>query len=128
MSSLIGKYKLINYTMFNSLNEELKWEGSQSGVLEYSKNGKVLVLINRTSNLPMYELSESDKKKLLINYVAEYKIRSEGEVSHKIISCNHSGRVGHVLHRSFKLSGDQLVIKGEGLSGTVELIWQRVSD
>lgn len=127
MNKLIGKYELIDYTMVNSEGVKSKWPGEQEGSLEYYKDGIVVVRIERQAKSDTESLSTADKKKLHISYKAKYDIISNNQISHTIIESNHPERVGRLLIRSYVLDEKLLTISGKGLSGDIEIIWEKES-
>ncbi len=120
---LVGKYKLVDYSIINENGKVSKWEGTQEGELEYTKDFGVSVKIVRKSTKA--NLSEVEKKKMNLWYEGVYEVISSQQVSHTISSASDYNRIGEKLIRNYFVESNLLVISGKGLSLQVELIWEK---
>lgn len=117
---LIGVWKLIQFS--NIVNgTKIDWPGPIHGHLIYTECGFVSVAMNR------FKLEgERVIEHKCSFYSGTYQVLNPEVVQHNILESHVVERIGQSLKRKFWIEGeDQLKLSGEGLTGPVELVWQR---
>lgn len=124
INPLIGIWKLIAYENFQASGDSILITDGQQGLLEYTKDGKVRLSIQRGKD--KLKSLGLDSRYANIRYSGRYEIDAiSGVVFHHIKEANESGRVGKTLTRHYLLTDNYLEITGIGLDGKVKLTWAR---
>lgn len=124
-NALVGRWSLETYENFQPTGSSILITEAQSGSLEYTQDGRVLVSIRRDErHLKFLGLSTQLGE---IEYRGKYEVdESIHTIYHHLEETNDPGRVGKTLIRQYRLTGDRLEITGRGLEGKVKLSWTRV--
>lgn len=123
---LIGRWTLESFENLASDGTKTIVTQGQSGVLEYSPDGKMAVIIRRDPDLLLrlgVKISLED-----IEYSGTF---SFDENTHTIIHHVSSSKilqfVGKDLKRQCELTSERLTLSGIGKDGLAKLIWRKLS-
>lgn len=124
IAGIISEWNLFDYSRYLDTGKEIKWQGTQTGILKYATNGMMSVKIERSHI--QKEIDPLDEKRLNIWYRGRFKVVADCEVLHIIEQASDENRVGKTLVRKFTVDESTLTLEGWGLRERVMLVWKRL--
>ena len=114
---IVGTWKLKDFSLVNENGDEIIWHGTCHGHLIYTSDKFVSASINR--------VVDGERKDSF--YFAEVSQISSNTVTHKILECQDPERIGRSYIRSISWKDGHLALSGNGPSGQIKIIWERVT-
>jgi len=139
-NNFVGTWKLVSArsTMKNGEQGETPYGAEPSGVLTYTKDGRMSSLISYGGRKPLSigrgsgeaQQEQAEAFKTFLAYAGKYTF-SGGKVTHHVEISSIQNYVGKDLVRDARFQDDQLVLVTpptlvNGKIQTVELVWQRL--
>lgn len=117
LKDLIGTWKLIAFHVLDEANQIIPMDSSYHGHLIYTPDSYVSANINRQVN--------GERKDSL--YTAKVEFVEAGHLRHHVLDASIISLINTTFDRYGILENKQLVLKDQGPSGKLKIIWKKIS-